>query len=78
MEYMCLAIPMRVIELEGFNATCEARNVERSVNLFLLEPGSVHIGDYVMVHVGSAIQIISQDDAEIAWSLYDEILQHDA
>lgn len=75
---MCLAVPMQVAEIDGAEARCEARGVSRRVSLLLLEPGSVRCGDYVMVHVGTALQIIAPHDAEIAWSLYDEMLAEDA
>ena len=70
---MCLAVPMQIIGLSGFAALCEARGVQREVSLFLLEPGSVTVGDYVLVHVGYAIQSISTQDADSSWALFDEI-----
>ena len=51
---------MQVIEINGFNARCQAKGVQREVSLFMLEPDSVAIGDYVMVHVGYAIQVMSE------------------
>ncbi len=70
---MCLAVPMRITSLAGFAARCEARGVQREVSLFLLEPGSVAAGDYVLVHVGYAIQSISPQDADASWALFDQI-----
>ena len=70
---MCLAVPMRIISLSGFAARCEARGVQRDVSLFLLEDGTITVGDYVLVHVGYAIQSISPSDAEASWALYDQI-----
>lgn len=71
---MCLAIPMRVDSVDGFLARCSARGVSREVSLFLLEEGSIRIGDQVLVHVGYAIQIISDEDAEATWKTFDEVL----
>jgi hydrogenase expression/formation protein HypC len=70
---MCLAVPMQIISLSGFAARCEARGVQREVSLFLLEPGSVAAGDFVLVHVGYAIQSISTQDADASWALFDQI-----
>jgi hydrogenase expression/formation protein HypC len=70
---MCLAIPMRVLSIQNFNARCEARGVSREVSLFLLEEGSVTVGDHVLVHVGYAIQTLSQPEAEASWELFDVI-----
>lgn len=73
---MCLAIPMRVVEIDGFNARCEAKGVERTVSLFMLQDEPVRPGDFVMVHVGYAIQTVSEEDAQSAWELFDQMLAH--
>lgn len=70
---MCLAIPMRVVQVENFIARCEARGVSREVSLFLLPEGSVVVGDHVLVHVGYAIQALSEPAAEASWDLFDII-----
>ena len=74
---MCLAVPMRIVELDGFMARCEAKGIERSVSLFLLQHENVRPGDHVMVHVGYAIQKMTEAEAESAWELFDEILALD-
>ncbi len=71
---MCLGVPMRVVELDGFTARCDAKGIERSVSLFLLQHEEIAPGDHVMVHVGYAIQKISEEEASSAWDLYDEML----
>ncbi len=71
---MCLGIPMQIIEIDGYNARCEAKGVERTISLFMLQDDAVAPGDYVMVHVGYAIQKISEQDARSSWELFDEIL----
>ncbi len=72
---MCLAIPMRVIQIEGFNARCEAKGIERNVSLFLMQHEPVEAGDMVLVHVGYAIQKVSEEDARTSWELLDEVLE---
>ncbi|MDY6981303.1 MAG: HypC/HybG/HupF family hydrogenase formation chaperone [Pseudomonadota bacterium] len=71
---MCLGIPMQIVEIDGYSARCEAKGVERTISLFMLQDDSVAPGDYVMVHVGYAIQKISEQDARSSWELFDEIL----
>lgn len=71
---MCLAIPMQIVEIDGFNARCEAKGVFREVSLFMLQGEEVAPGDYVMVHVGYAIQVMTEQEARSAWELYDEML----
>ena len=71
---MCLGIPMQVREVDGYVARCEAKGVERQVSLFLLQDEPVAPDDYVMVHVGYAIQKMTEADARSAWELYDQML----
>ncbi len=71
---MCLGIPMQVIEINGFQARCEAKGVEREVSLFMLQHDEIRPGDYVMIHVGYAIQKMSAQEARSAWEVYDEML----
>ena len=71
---MCLGIPMQIVNIDGFIARCEAKGVQRDVNLLLLQDTELDKGDFVMVHVGYAIQKMSEVDARSAWELYDQML----
>ena len=71
---MCLAIPMEVIAIDGYLARCSAHGIEREVSLFLLQDEPIAAGDFVMVHVGYAIQKMTRQQARSAWELYDEVL----
>ena len=62
---MCLAIPMRIIELEEWVGVAEVDGVTRKVRLDLLP--EVNLGDYVLVHAGLAIARV--DAAEAAETL---------
>ena len=75
---MCLGIPMQIAEIDGFNARCHAKGVERDVSLFLMQGEQIGLGDFVMVHVGYAIQKMSEAEARSAWELYDEMLAAEA
>jgi hydrogenase expression/formation protein HypC len=70
---VCLGVPMRIIEIDGFNARCEARGIERKASLFLLQHENLQVGDLVMIHVGNAIQKMTEEDAQSSWDLFDEI-----
>ena len=72
---MCLAIPMQIMEINEFNARCEAKGVERDVSLFMLQGEDIKTGDFVMVHIGYAIQKVEPEEAQTAWELYDEMLR---
>jgi hydrogenase expression/formation protein HypC len=71
---MCLAIPMRIDAIDGFNARCSAKGAERVVSLFMLQDDPPGVGDHVMVQVGYAIRVVSEDEARASWELYDQIL----
>ena len=62
---MCLGIPMQIKEIEGFIARCEAKGVSRDVNLFMLQHEALKPEDYVVVHVGYAIQKITPQDVTL-------------
>lgn len=71
---MCLAVPMKITAIDGFQCTCEARGIERDVSLFMLQGEDLAPGDHILVHVGYAIQKVSENEAAESWQLFDEIL----
>ena len=71
---MCLAVPMQIVSIDGFECTCSARGIEREVSLFMLQGEELSPGDHVLVHVGYAIQKVSREQADESWALFDEIL----
>lgn len=71
---MCLAIPMQIEAINGYIARCQAKGVYRDVSLFMLQDEMPQVGDYVMVHVGYAIQTMTEAEARSSWEVFDEIL----
>lgn len=71
---MCLGIPMQIKSIDGFTARCEAKGVERDVSLFMMQGEELAVDDFIVVHVGYAIQKISEEEAQTAWEIYDEML----
>ena len=71
---MCLGIPMQIKSIDQYQALCEAKGIERDVSLFMLQDEPLEPGDFVVVHVGYAIQKISPQEAQTAWEIYDEML----
>ncbi len=71
---MCLGIPMQIKEIDGFTARCEAKGIEREVSLFMLQHEELKPDDFVVVHVGYAIQKVTPQEARSAWEIYDEML----
>jgi hydrogenase expression/formation protein HypC len=71
---MCLGIPMQIKAIDGYTAHCEAKGVQRTISLFMMQDAGLQVDDYVVVHVGYAIQKITPQEARTAWELYDEML----
>lgn len=71
---MCLAVPMKITAVDGYQCTCEAKGIEREVSLFMLQHEEIEPGDHVLVHVGYAIQKVSEQDAADSWALFDQVL----
>ncbi|MBR4474304.1 MAG: HypC/HybG/HupF family hydrogenase formation chaperone [Oscillospiraceae bacterium] len=58
---MCLAVPLRLIAINGNDAVGEAMGMQRKLRVDLIpEP---KIGDYVMVHAGFAIERLAEEQA---------------
>jgi hydrogenase expression/formation protein HypC len=69
---MCLAIPARVVRVDGDKAQVDfGEGVLREVNVTLVD---AKVGDYVLVHAGYAIQLMDEKDALETLSLWNEIL----
>ena len=64
---MCLAIPMRLVEINGAAGVAEVDGVSRQVRLDLLP--EVSLGDYVLIHAGLAIARVDPDYAQETLSL---------
>ena len=73
---MCLAVPLKLIEIDGKEAVGDAMGVRRRIRVdFIPEP---KIGDYVIVHAGFAIERLSEQQALEdlnSWEELDETLR---
>jgi len=69
---MCLAIPAKVVEINGDTAKVDfGAGTIRDVNISLVE---AKVGEYVIVHAGYAIEVLDQKAAEETLALWNEIL----
>ncbi len=68
---MCLAIPARIIELEGDRAVVDAMGNRFKAKTTLLPKAKV--GDLVLVHAGFAISMVDEEEAKKTWQLISEI-----
>jgi len=73
MMEMCLAVPAKVMKINGDVAEVDfGEGILREVNIALVEP---EIGEYVLVHAGYAITVIDKEEAEETLRLWSEILR---
>ncbi|MCI7477581.1 MAG: HypC/HybG/HupF family hydrogenase formation chaperone [Selenomonadales bacterium] len=68
---MCLAVPAKVIAIKDMMATVDLNGVQRDVSTMLLPEAEV--GQFVLVHAGFAMQVVSQEDAEVTNALLAEM-----
>jgi hydrogenase expression/formation protein HypC len=70
---MCLAIPAKIISIQGDNAQVDfGEGVLREVNIALVD---AKVGEYILVHAGYAIQVLSEKEAQETLRLWNEILE---
>jgi len=68
---MCVAVPMKVVEMSEFACVAEIDGVRKSASLLALD--NVNIGDYILVHAGLAIEKLDTEAAEETLRLMREI-----
>jgi hydrogenase expression/formation protein HypC len=66
---------MRLLEMNPPEAIVEISGVRRKINLALLSPDDLEIGDYVIVHAGFAIQKLDRTDAEERLKIFREMAE---
>jgi hydrogenase expression/formation protein HypC len=73
---MCLAVPARVVELNGNTAIVDLDGIRKETSTLLLD--EVAVGDYVLIHVGYALERIDPVEAAKTLKLFDELRAQDA
>ncbi|MDX9759195.1 MAG: HypC/HybG/HupF family hydrogenase formation chaperone [Bacteroidota bacterium] len=69
---MCLAVPAKVLELrDNQMALVDLGGTQREISLMVLD-GEVAPDQYVLVHVGYAIEVIDEDEARRTLELFEE------
>ncbi len=70
---MCVAVPAKVIEIEGTRAMVVVSGAKLHAQLELVPEAEV--GDYVLVHAGFALQVMNAEEAEETLALLQEARQ---
>ena len=68
---MCLAVPGKVISIEGAVATVDYGGITRQANLSLVD---AEVGTYVLIHAGYAIEVLDEEEAKKTLDLWNEVL----
>ncbi len=70
---MCLEVPGKVLEIKGERAVVDFGGVRREAIISMLD--DVKVGDYVLIHVGFAIQKLDIEEAKETLKLWVSILK---
>lgn len=69
---MCIAMPGKVTEINGNRAKVDFSGNVVTANVMMVD---AKVGDYVLVHAGCAIEVLSQSRAEELMSIFDELAE---
>ncbi len=70
---MCLAVPGKILEIDGDTARVDFGGITREANVVLVPEAAVD--SYVLVHAGFAIQVLNEAEAEETLSLFRELAE---
>jgi len=71
---LCLAIPAKVIKMEGEKAEVEIGGIRMEASLALVADQGVGVGDYVLIHTGYAITKIDEEEAELILKTWRQVM----
>jgi len=69
---MCLAVPGKIIRIEGDIGEIDFGGVIRKANITMVE---AKIGDWAVVHAGFAIEIMDEEEANETLKLWNDVLE---
>jgi hydrogenase expression/formation protein HypC len=71
--FMCLAVPMKLIEKDGDRGIAELGGVKQNINLLLVP--ETETADYMIVHVGCTIAVLNEKEALNTITLFHEMAE---
>lgn len=72
---MCLAIPSKIVSIEGDMAEVDIGGVKKMANIMMTPEAKV--GDYILVHAGFSISVVDEKEAEETLSMMQELASYD-
>jgi hydrogenase expression/formation protein HypC len=70
---MCLAVPVKIISIDGDQAEVDIGGVGRKVSIALTP--EARIGDYVLLHTGYALNVLNEEEAQETLSLLERMVE---
>lgn len=67
---MCVAVPGKIIEINGYIAKVDVLNNICEANVKLVEAS---VGDYILIHAGFALEVMKKDMAEELIGIFEEL-----
>ncbi len=67
---MCVAVPGKIIEINGDIAKVDVLNNICEANVKLVEAS---VGDYILIHAGFALEVMKKDMAEELIGIFEEL-----
>ncbi len=71
---MCLAIPGKIIDINGDVGDVDFGGVTKQTNISMVD---AKVGDWVVIHAGFAIEVMDEEDAQETIKLWNDVLDHD-
>ena len=71
---MCLAVPGKIVAINGDTADIDFGGVIRHANVAMVEAS---VGEWAVIHAGFAIEIMDEEEAQETLKLWNEVLDHD-
>jgi hydrogenase expression/formation protein HypC len=68
---MCLAVPTKIVSIEGEEAEAEIGGVRRRISIALTP--EARVGDYVLIHAGFAISVLDEQEARESLEIFREL-----
>ena len=68
---MCLAIPLKISEIQGKEAMAELEGVKQKIRIDFIK--NLKVGDYVIVHAGFALERLDEEQAKANIELIKEV-----
>jgi hydrogenase expression/formation protein HypC len=72
---LCLAVPARVLKVDGDHAEVEIGGIKREASIALLSGEGVAVGDYILIHTGYAISKVSREEAAEILATWREVMK---